>query len=74
MELQARYDLCHALIQEAGALAQGYFNNLSALKIKFLCRWFDSAPGHQETPKPPSGGFCHFRLISKNLLGSSKCY
>ena len=19
--------------------------------------WFDSAPGHQETPKPPSGGF-----------------
>jgi hypothetical protein len=22
-----------------------------------LCRWFDSAPGHQETPRPPSGGF-----------------
>ena len=22
-----------------------------------MCRWFDSAPGHQETPKPPSGGF-----------------
>jgi hypothetical protein len=19
--------------------------------------WFDSAPGHQEIPKPPSGGF-----------------
>ncbi len=19
--------------------------------------WFDSAPGHQETPKPPAGGF-----------------
>ena len=34
MELQSRYDLCHALIQEAGALAQGYFNNLSALTIK----------------------------------------
>ncbi|MEY4779999.1 MAG: hypothetical protein RLZZ607_1312, partial [Pseudomonadota bacterium] len=34
MELQARYDLCHALIQEAGALAQGYFNNLSSLTIK----------------------------------------
>ena len=34
MELQARYDLCLALIQDAGAFAQGYFNNLSALTIK----------------------------------------
>jgi myo-inositol-1(or 4)-monophosphatase len=34
MDLQIRFDLCHALIQEAGALAQGYFNNLSALTIK----------------------------------------
>ena len=34
MDLTSRYDLCHALIQEAGAVAQGYFNNLSALTIK----------------------------------------
>jgi myo-inositol-1(or 4)-monophosphatase len=34
MDLTSRYDLCHALIQEAGALAQGYFRNLSALTIK----------------------------------------
>ena len=34
MDLQTRYDLCHALIQEAGALAMGYFNNLSSLTIK----------------------------------------
>ena len=24
--------------------------------------WFDSAPGHQETPKPPSGGFFFYGL------------
>ena len=25
--------------------------------LDLLRVWFDSAPGHQETPKPPSGGF-----------------
>ena len=34
IDLTSRYDLCHALIQEAGALAQGYFRNLSSLTIK----------------------------------------
>lgn len=34
MDLQPRYDLCLALVQEAGALAHGYFQNLSALTIK----------------------------------------
>ena len=31
---------------------------------KLLCRWFDSAPGNQETPKPPSDDFfiCEFVL------------
>jgi glycerol uptake facilitator-like aquaporin len=36
-----------------------------------LCRWFDSAPGHQESPKPPSGGFFIFGLydlIMKSYL------
>ncbi|MEO8241454.1 MAG: inositol monophosphatase [bacterium] len=34
MTLTARYDLCLTLIREAGALAHGYFQNLSALTIK----------------------------------------
>jgi hypothetical protein len=30
--------------------------------------WFDSAPGHQETPKPPSGGFFIFDSSNKPLV------
>jgi hypothetical protein len=35
-----------------------------------LCRWFDSAPGHQETPKPPSGGFFIWRGILMLMVGT----
>lgn len=34
MDLQPRYDFCLTLIRDAGALAHGYFQNLSALTIK----------------------------------------
>jgi myo-inositol-1(or 4)-monophosphatase len=34
MELQKRYDFCHALIKEAGALALSYFQNIEQLTIK----------------------------------------
>ena len=32
-------------------------NRLWSKGLKTLCRWFDSASGHQETLKPPSGSF-----------------
>ncbi len=34
MDLTSRYDLCHALILEAGALTLSYFNDLGSLTIK----------------------------------------
>ncbi len=34
MTISARYDLCLTLIREAGALAHGYFQDISALTIK----------------------------------------
>ena len=34
MDLTPRYDVAHALILEAGHLAQGYFRNLDALTVK----------------------------------------
>ena len=39
---------------------------------------FDSAPDHQETPKPPSGGFfiggCNLRLVSTYLTSVVRAY
>jgi len=33
-----------------------------------LCRRFDSAPGHQETPKPPAGGFSIYGSAINSLI------
>ena len=33
------------------------FKGQFRVRVRHPRPWFDSAPGHQETPKPPSGGF-----------------
>jgi len=44
-----------------GKFGVGEFDRLMRSTLAWiknlLYRWFDSAPDHQETPKPPSGGF-----------------
>ena len=53
-------------------VAQKVHGRLSRCKtaIQYLASaaLVDSAPGHQETPKPPSGGFLFGHYTSENLI------